>query len=58
VIDACPLDPDAVASIIIAVYDGLVLQYLADPEAIDWRAISPVLTQMMLSGLVSRGKSA
>jgi hypothetical protein len=33
------LDPDAVASQILAMFDGLQLQWLLDPEAVDMTAV-------------------
>ncbi len=45
------VDADETASLLIATYDGLVLQWLADPERIDWPALSRTLAQIVLRGL-------
>ena len=45
-----PTDAEALAAIAIAVYDGLILQWLADPDAVDWQRTSNALIETMLTG--------
>ena len=47
-------DPDATASLLIAVYDGLVLQWLSDPGSVDWQSESATLTELVFHGLLKR----
>ncbi len=52
------IDPNTTASLLIAVYDGLVLQWLADPNSVDWQTESATLTELVLHGLLKTpGKS-
>ena len=44
------------ARLLIATYDGLVLQWLADKKAIDWQACTQTLVTVMLQGLLQQGK--
>jgi len=44
------VNPEHVASIAIAVYDGLVLQWAAEPQAVDWKAITETFMDVMLNG--------
>lgn len=46
------VDSMMLASILIAVYDGLSIQALAAPEAIDWEAVRETLAKMLVAGLV------
>lgn len=46
------VDPDATATLLIAVYDGLVLQWLADPQSVDWQAESRILAEIVFHGLL------
>ncbi len=39
------------ASLLIATYDGLILQWLADPKQINWPSISQTLSRVFLHGL-------
>ena len=46
-----PVDAMTMASIMIAVYDGLSVQALAAPEAIDWNVVRETLAQTLVAGL-------
>ena len=46
------IDPNAAASLFIAIYDGLILQWLADPKSMDWQNESKTLVDLMLHGLL------
>ncbi|MFQ5612818.1 MAG: TetR/AcrR family transcriptional regulator [Anaerolineae bacterium] len=48
-----PVDAEALAAIAIAVYDGLILQWLADPEELDWERTSRTLVKTLLNGLLA-----
>jgi AcrR family transcriptional regulator len=45
------VDAEAVASIAMATYDGLILQTLADPGVVDWQNISKIFVELTLSYL-------
>lgn len=45
------IDASLLARLLIATYDGLVLQWLADRKAIDWQASVNTLTTVILQGL-------
>lgn len=47
-----PVDATMLARLLIATYDGLVLQWLADKKAIDWESSVKTLTTVILQGLV------
>jgi AcrR family transcriptional regulator len=47
------VDAMVMARLMIATYDGLVLQWLADRKGIDWNACTETLTSVMLQGLLS-----
>lgn len=46
--EAKPVDPDAMASILIAIFDGLMVQAVVDEHAIDWQAISQTIRGMWI----------
>jgi AcrR family transcriptional regulator len=46
------VDAMVMARLMIATYDGLVLQWLADRKGIDWEACTETLTGVMLQGLL------
>lgn len=46
------VDTSMLARLLIATYDGLVLQWLADKDAIDWQSSVNTLTTVILQGLV------
>ena len=39
------------ASLLIAAFDGLILQWLADPQQVNWPSISQTLSHVLLRGL-------
>jgi TetR/AcrR family fatty acid metabolism transcriptional regulator len=45
------IDANVTARLLIAVYDGLVLQWLADKKGIDWDLCTSTLITLVLSGL-------
>lgn len=45
------LDAEVMARLMIATYDGLVLQWLSDRQGIDWQASTQTLTTVLLQGL-------
>lgn len=47
------VDATVMARLMIATYDGLVLQWLADRKGIDWNACTETLTSVLLQGLLS-----
>jgi len=48
-----PVNALALSSILIGVYDGLSVQALADPEAIDWDAVRETLAETLIAGLAT-----
>jgi AcrR family transcriptional regulator len=46
-----PIDPEAAAGLLVAAYDGLILQWLADPQSVDWQTASATLTELVFHGL-------
>ncbi len=44
-------EPMTMAAILIAVFDGLILQWIADPKQVKWETIADTLTQVILTGL-------
>lgn len=49
------VDATTLARLLIATYDGLVLQWLTDKKHVHWQACTETLTTVMLQGLVSKG---
>ncbi|RME93661.1 MAG: TetR/AcrR family transcriptional regulator [Candidatus Hydrogenedentota bacterium] len=45
------VNTEHVASLMIAVFDGLIVQCLANKNELDWQAISQTLTQIVLDGI-------
>ena len=45
------VNAEETASLLIAAYDGLILQWLADPQQVDWPALSQTLSHVLLHGL-------
>ena len=48
-----PLDATALTSIILALYDGLMVQAMIDKAMVDWGAISETLTNTLIAGLLT-----
>lgn len=46
-----PVDPEALAAFMVGAYDGLALQAVADPEALDWPAIINSIYDTVMHGL-------
>jgi AcrR family transcriptional regulator len=46
-------DAETLAGIAIAVYDGLVLQWVADPAAVDWERATDILIETTLHGVLA-----
>jgi len=49
-----PVSPLAMASILIAVYDGLTVQWMSAPGAIDWEVIRETLEKTLIAGLAAK----
>ncbi len=49
-----PVNTDALARLLIATCDGLVLQWLADKKSVDWAASAESLTTVLLQGLLAK----
>lgn len=47
------IDPNAAASLLIAAYDGLILQRLADPSSVNWQTVSRTLVQLVFHGVLT-----
>ena len=45
------------ASLLIAAFDGLILQWLADPQQVNWPSISQTLSHVLLRGLKTHTNS-
>ena len=50
------VDATVTARLLIATYDGLVLQWLADKRGVDWQACTDTLVTVVLKGLSPEGK--
>ncbi len=46
-------DAESLAAVALATYDGLILQWLADPESVDWQRASRALVEITLTGLLA-----
>jgi AcrR family transcriptional regulator len=46
------IDSNAAAALLIASFDGLILQWLADPQSVDWQAVSGTLAELVFHGLL------
>ena len=47
-----PIDSKAVATLFISIYDGLILQWLAEPRSVDWQTESRTLVDLVFHGLL------
>ena len=52
-----PIDPDATAGLLVAAYDGLILQWLSDPHSVNWQTASETLTELVFYGLSKSPKN-
>ena len=50
------VDAKALARLLIASYDGLILQWLADKKSIDWTSSTETLVTVVLQGLLHKPK--
>lgn len=50
------IDADCLARWLIAGYDGLIVQWLADPASVNWEASANTLIEVVLHGLVQAGR--
>ena len=48
-----PVDTLALTSIVLALYDGLMVQAMLDEAMVDWAAISETLTNTLIAGLLT-----
>jgi len=48
-----PLDVDQVATILCGIYNGLMLQWVLEPEAVPWSVVADTLIELLLHGLQS-----
>jgi len=48
------INTEHIASIAVAVYDGLLLQWAAEPEAVDWEAVTDTFVDVILNGARKR----
>ncbi|MFQ5594658.1 MAG: TetR/AcrR family transcriptional regulator [Anaerolineae bacterium] len=46
-----PVNPETLAAFIVGAYDGLALQAVADPDALDWPAMIDSIYDMVMHGL-------
>jgi AcrR family transcriptional regulator len=46
------IDSGAVAALLIAAYDGLMLQWMADPSSVNWQTASGTLIELVFHGLL------
>jgi AcrR family transcriptional regulator len=46
------IDSNAAAALLIAAFDGLILQWLADPQSVDWQTVSGTLVELVFHGLL------
>ncbi len=51
------VDPDVLARLLIASYDGLIVQWLADRDSVDWEASADTLAQVVLEGLLAENSN-
>ena len=52
-----PVDANAMASILLGLYDGLAVQWMIEPSMVDWPAITEAVRNTLLAGLLSVGES-
>ncbi len=46
-----PLDTDALAGVLVGIYEGLAVQAMVEPEAFDWPVVSETLCDMVMRGI-------
>ena len=53
-----PVNASALASILLVLYDGLMVQWMIDETMVDWEAISETLMNTLIAGLLNSGPVA
>lgn len=48
------LNPEMVATLLISVFDGLIMQYLCDPKKVSWKTLILEWNQIVLEGIVKK----
>lgn len=48
------INANATASLMIAIYDGLILQWLADPKSVNWQTESETLVDLIFHGMLKK----
>ncbi len=51
------VDSTALASILVALYDGLMVQWMIDETAVDWDAVTGTLMNTLVAGLLTSEKN-
>ena len=46
-----PVNTDAVAAVLLAIYEGLALQAVAEPEGFDWSTVAQEISDMVMHGI-------
>jgi AcrR family transcriptional regulator len=46
-----PVNTDAVAAVLLAIYEGLALQAVTEPEGFDWAAVAQEISNMVMHGI-------
>ncbi len=46
-----PLDTDALAGVLVGIYEGLAVQAMVEPEAFDWPVVSETLCDTVMRGI-------
>jgi AcrR family transcriptional regulator len=47
-----PLDADALAAVVLGIYEGLAMQAMVEPDGLDWPVVSENLCEMVMRGIV------
>ena len=55
--DLRPMDTEALSFVLFGAYEGLALQAMVEPDAVDWAAVSDSLCQLVLNGLSREEKT-
>ena len=53
-----PVNASALASVLLALYDGLMVQWMIDETIVDWEATSETLMNTLIAGLLTSGPVA
>jgi hypothetical protein len=52
-----PVDANALASILLGMYDGLAVQWMIDSSAVEWDNITETVTKTLVAGLLAASES-